>query len=457
MVVIDIVVESGEDYVVSGTQVLNDLTVEATGEVVLNSGNSLRVHNLVIESTPDNNQSGIVHGTGMESLVVDGNAYLDITMNSSGEMDATKYYSFAVPFTVNRANGVQRKNKNTGEWETATFGANYLAYEYNEAERAANGASDACWSQVASAQYEPGKFYLCEFDNDNYNVYRFKASNNNQLNPTTAITVNCSSTDALNAGWNGIAGKGISYTRLNGSFGYMFALNSAENAFNVQLAHDATLAVGHAVFVQATAAGSVTINQTTPSAAPARLRQSEAPIHCVRITESGKQKYDDQLFVSASEEAMPEYVAGKDVQKQWMGTPKVARIWIEDYNGLRLAANDAVLVNNQADCQLGISAPKTGEYILALQESYDDVTVYLTHNGIIVANLTLGEYPISVEKGETAEYGLRIVVKKVPNVATDFDAAIVDNPNGVHKVIINDVIYIIKDQHVYTTNGQIIK
>ena len=455
VVVADLTVDESESYIVSGNQVLDNLTIKAGGEVIIPGDKTLEVNNLIINATPDANQSGIV--TGATNLVVDGNVYLDITMNSTGEMDATKYYSFAVPFTVNRANGVQRLNKNTGEWETATFGANYLAYEYNEAERAANGASDACWTPVASAQYEPGKFYLCEFDNDNYNVYRFKASDKNQLNPTTAITVNRSATDAVNAGWNGIAGKGISFSRLNGSFGYMFALNSAENAFNVELAHDATLAVGHAVFVQATEAGIVTINQTSPSAAPARVRPSEAPIHCVRITESGKQKYDDQLFVSASEEALPEYVAGKDVQKQWMGTPKVARIWVEDYNGLRLAANDAVLVNDQADCQLGISAPKKGEYVLALQEAYDDVTVYLTHNGIIVANLTIGEYPISLEKGETTEYGLRIVVKKAPNVATDFDAAIVDNPNGVHKVIINDVIYIIKNKHVYTTNGQIIK
>ena len=456
-VVIDIVVESGEDYIVSGAQILNDLTVEATGEVILNTGNSLRVHNLVIESTPDNNQSGIVHGTGMESLVVEGDAYLDITMNSTGEMDASIYYSFAVPFAVNRSNGVQRKNKNTGEWETAAIGTHYLAYEYDEYERATNGPSNACWKRVTSEQYVPGKFYLCEFDNNNYNVYRFKASDKNQLNPMTDIAVTKSSDDAVNAGWNGIAGKGISYTALNGSFGKMFALNSAENAFNVELAHNATLAVGHAVFVQTTAEGTVTIAPTSPSLAPARLRQRTNPEHCVRITESGKQKYDDQLFVSASEEALSEYVAGKDVQKQWMGTPKVARIWVVDYDGLRLAANEAVLVEDQADCQLGISAPKKGEYVLALQEAYEDATVYLTHNGTILANLTLGEYPISVEKGETAGYGLRIVVKKAPNVATDFNAAIADNPNGIHKVIVNDVIYIIKNQHVYTTNGQLVK
>ena len=456
VVVVDVTVEAGEKYSVTGNQVLNNLIVEATGEVILNTGNSLTVHNLVIESTPDNNQSSIVHGTGMESLTVEGDAYLDITMNSTGEMDATKYYSFAVPFAVNCTNGVQRLNKNTGLWEAATFGANYLAYEYDELERATNGPSNACWKQVTDAQYVPGKFYLCEFDNDNYNVYRFKASDKSQLNPTTAITVNRSNTDEVNAGWNGIAGKGISYTILNGSFGYMFALNSAENVFNVQLAHDAALAVGHAVFVQATESGSVTINPTAP-AAPARMRQQENPIHCVRITESGKQKYDDQLFISASEDAAPVYVAGKDIEKAWMGTPKVARIWAVDYNGLRLAANDAVLVNDQADYQLGISAPKSGDYILALQQSYDDATVYLTYNGIIVANLTLGEYPISLEKGETAGYGIRIVMHKAPNVVTDFDAAIVDNPNGVHKVVINNVIYIIKNQHVYTTGGQLIK
>ena len=85
-----------------------------------------------------------------------------------------------------------------------------------------------------------------------------------------------------------------------------------------------------------------------------------------------------------------------------------------------------------------------GKYLShpSLQEELSSPPVYLTQNGTIIANLTLGEYPISLEKGETAEYGLRIIVRKAPNVATDFDAAIVDNPNGVHKVVINNVIYI---------------
>lgn len=457
VVVVDIVVEAGVNYPVVGNQTLHDLTIKDNGSVTIPSETSLTVQNLIIEATPDNNQSGIINGAGMANLTVEGDVYLEITMNSAGEMDATKYYSFAVPFAVNRADGVQRLNKNTSLWETATFGANYLAYEYDEAERAAHGPSNACWKKVTSDQYVPGKFYLCEFDNDNYNVYRFKASDKSHLNAIANISVSKSSDDALNAGWNGVSGMGISYSKLSGAYGYMFALNSVANAFDIQLANDASLAVGRAVFVQVTEAGIVTINQTSPSAAPARVRPSEAPIHCVRITESGKQKYDDQLFFSASEEAQPVYVAGKDIEKMWMGTPSVARIWAVDYNGLRLAANDAVLVGELADYQLGISAPKNGEYVLALQESYEDVTVYLTQNGTIIANLTLGEYPISLEKGETAEYGLRIIVHKAPNVATDFDAAIVDNPDGVHKVIINDVIYIIKNKHVYTTNGQIVK
>ena len=457
VVEVDIVVETGENYSVVGHQSLHDLTIKANGSVTIPSETSLTVQNLIIEATPDNNQSGIINGAGMANLTVVGDAYVDITMNSTGEMDATKYYSFAVPFAVNRADGVQRLNKNNGLWETATFGANYLAYEYDEAERAAHGPSNACWKKVTSGQYVPGKFYLCEFDNDNYNVYRFKASDKSQLNAIANISVSKSSGDAPNAGWNGVSGMGISYSRLNGSFGFMFALNSVANAFDIQLANEASLAVGRAVFVQVTEAGIVTINQTSPSSAPARARQEENSINCLRITENGKQKYDDQLFFSASEEAQPVYVAGKDIEKMWMGTPSVARIWAVDYNGLRLAANDAVLVDERVDYQLGISAPKNGEYVLALQESDEAVTVYLTQNGTIIANLTLGEYPISLEKGETAEYGLRIIVHKAPNVATDFDAAIVDNPDGVHKVIINDMMYIIKNKHVYTTNGQIVK
>lgn len=455
--VTDLVID-GEIYEVPGNQELNNLTIKAGGEVDIPGEISLKVNNLIIEASPDNNQSGIV--VGAENLTVKGKAYMDVTMNSTGEMDATKYYSFAVPFAVNRTEGVQRLNKSTGEWEKAIFGTHYLAYEYNEYERAANGPSNACWTKVSGSQYEPGKFYLCEFDNDNYNVYRFKANNNNQLNSVSPITVNRSNTDEHNAGWNGVAGKGIRYSLLSGDgiIGtYMFALNSADNAFNIEIAKGTPLAVGHAVFIQALTSGVLAISQTTPSAAPARVRETENPIYRIRIRKQDKKKHDDQLFVSASEDAQPVYVAGKDIEKMWMGTPAVARIWAEDYNGLRLAANDAVITDGQADIRLGMFAPHNGQYILDLSDSQTESVIYLTHNGVIVANLTDGEYQLSLEKGETTGYGLRLVAAKAPNVATDFDAAIVDNPKGIHKVMINDVIYIIKNQHVYSTNGQLIK
>ena len=71
-----------------------------------------------------------------------------------------------------------------------------------------------------------------------------------------------------------------------------------------------------------------------------------------------------------------------------MGTAKVAQISSSNY-GVQLAVEYAPLVDNQATYQLNLFAPAAGTYSISAQQ-VEGATLYVTYNGAIVWNLSLG-------------------------------------------------------------------
>lgn len=82
--------------------------------------------------------------------------------------------------------------------------------------------------------------------------------------------------------------------------------------------------------------------------------------------------------------------------------------------------------------------------------------MYLTLDGSAIWNLSEGAYTISLERGTTYHYGLRISAKS-PQVATGVDEAVVDAHGKITKVLINDQVYIIRENNVYNVDGQLVK
>ena len=61
-----------------------------------------------------------------------------------------------------------------------------------------------------------------------------------------------------------------------------------------------------------------------------------------------------------------------------------------------------------------------------------------------------------MNQGTNEHYGLRIVAKS-PQVATSIEEAVVDAQGGTRKVLINDKVYIIRGENVYSIDGQLVK
>ena len=211
-------------------------------------------------------------------------------------------------------------------------------------------------------------------------------------------------------------------------------------------------------FVQVTANKSISVTYGGAyAAAPRRAKAADNTLCDVRIApdEAG---YTDRLFVVVDDEkAEDRYIIGKDLVK--VGVSKqVAQMWIERYN-TELCMNTMASVNGTADYPLGIYVPKAGEYQIsnANANTNTNADVYLTFNGTAIWKLSSSTYTLSLPEGTTAEYGLRINVRKAPETLTGLDEAIVDAQGETRKVVINDQVFIIRGNKVYSVDGSLVK
>jgi hypothetical protein len=220
--------------------------------------------------------------------------------------------------------------------------------------------------------------------------------------------------------------------------------------------------VGKAVFVQAPAPQSVVITPATTQSvitaqAPRRDRtaaNSEENFIVEIAPENGN--LADRIFVLTDEDKEDKYVITKDLAKAGIGTTR-AQMWINRY-GAKLSKNTIAPVDNQANYPMSIYAPKAGEYTLyvAAQPNADQ-TLYLTYDGEAIWNLSNGAYSLDLNRGTDTHYGLRISVKNAPQTATGVDEAVVNAQGETRKVLIDNKVFIIRGDKVYSIDGRLVK
>ena len=101
-----------------------------------------------------------------------------------------------------------------------------------------------------------------------------------------------------------------------------------------------------------------------------------------------------------------------------------------------------------------INAPSAGTYTISVEAPQENATLYLTKNGRIYWNLTMGACELDLTQGLNEGYGLRLVVN-APAVVTGVDQ--IDAKAGVQKVIIDEHVYILRGGQMYDVNGKMVK
>jgi hypothetical protein len=130
-------------------------------------------------------------------------------------------------------------------------------------------------------------------------------------------------------------------------------------------------------------------------------------------------------------------------------------MWINRY-GEKLCVNTQELHNATATYPLGISVPAEGDYTINVEETDSEHTLYLTLDGRVIWNLRAAPYTAYMEARTSQRYGLRLSAKS-PQVVTGIDEALVDAQGNTQKVLIDNKVYIIRGNNVYSADGQLVK
>lgn len=369
------------------------------------------------------------------------NAYFDVTLNAAG----MKWYDIAVPFTVDRLQGLSQPDGNKIPLNDVLV--------YNGTARATNGANGSAWQYQDDGDLVPGVGYDIMFAS-NVTTVRFTKKADAQLNnENEELAVSeFASSNPLDANWNYVANNSLHYVNL----GFEKEENKdvvaqtyvpVSDSYTPYAQNEATYLVGTPFFVQVAADKVVwNIDETHSVLRAPAMTMNRVDRFTLEMSANGEMT--DRLFVSADENARDEYQIGKDVAKMGVSST-IAQMWINNYN-TKLCANEAVLTNGQATYQLGVFVPKDGEYTIAITSAPENATLYLTIDGQVVWNLSESAYVANLTKGTHNEFGLLLIANEK---VTPTNINGLKGNNKAQKIFKDQNIYILRDTQMYNTQG----
>ena len=432
-----------------------NLKVENGGQVIFNDG-ILKVNDFTLQSklgdAENTGKSGQVFNPA--SLDVRGNAYFELALDPTNKC-TYGWYDFTVPFPVDALNGVTRYKNGTHVEQTITNEVHYAIMDFSESRRVETGYG---WKKFRGIM-QPGQCYTITTNNED-NVYRFKKTADGAFNTQLKTSLAYSSdVESDVRGWNCLGNGTMAYADLSAAGIEKVQLYShGTNSYIPVNIDEYTYVVGSAYFIQALAANKE-ITYTHSGAnhtlrAPKQAMESISEFALSLTNET--QKETDRLYVGASEDALNVYEAGRELTKFAAPTEaKTAQVWANAY-GLQLCDIDMPLNGEEANCTLGLYAPKAGQYTLSIKDEVEDASLYLTYNDQVIWDLTASPYVFDLAKGTTDGYGLRIAAR-APQIATGVDETNADS-QSVRKVVINDKIYLITPEgKMYDIIGKSVK
>lgn len=409
--------------------------------------------NVTITSDGVDHSSQIVNAN---NITLYGNADFVFKHN----IKAGYWYSFAVPWRVDATSGVYLGSSST----PAVLGKDFEIIYYDGSIRAAQGKVDACWVYMKNLStkkvLEPGRAYMIFIKHGSQSQIVFRKKVQEPILTTTATVNQYNAVNDLDANWNAIANPALYKAYMYaGTDPLGFYYISENDEFDWYHLNEEKLVVGEAVYIQAPTTGTIVANSSKYAAAPRRAKAEQATSFDVQITAAGTTKRADHISVQIDENKEEnKYVIGKDLTKFGVSA-KLAQMWINRYD-VKLCFNTIAPEGDNTSFPMSIYAPKAGEYTIAIEREVatEDYALYLTYNGEAIWNLSDGAYTANLNKGTDANYGLRISVRKAPEVATGMDEAVVDSKEAAaYKVLINNQVFIIRGEKVYSIDGQLVK
>ena len=452
--VTEIVVTDGAKLTVNVDKTLDNLTIEAGGKV--ETTNELTViNNLTIES--EAGKSGQVSNA---DNVHANNVYMDVTFYKTAEtLDATsanQWYMISAPFDVNLADGFTLTDGTPMRFAQSGEAGSYIfdLFEYDGAKRASTGNTG--WKRV-QGHMPAGKACLIGFVSGQPTTIRLKAANAT-LTDKDAITLNTYTStigtedeNAKNSNWNGVANTNLHYISINKD---AQTYDNDARSYNPSTSGGSTsYVVGTAFFIHGDEDASIVNTIYGDLRAPRRATEVQPIEFCVRLQQENA-SWANRMYIRASEEASAHYEAGHDLETMNGTNGNNALLWSNNY-GMRLAIEEAPMVDDKASYALSLYAPADGTYHIETPTESEDATLYLTKDGRAIWNLSMSACEVELTKGTTENYGL-LLVRKAPGVATGNLTPTLSQGEGA-KILIDEHVSILRGGQMYDWTGKAVK
>ena len=438
-----------------------NLKVENGGKVIFNGG-EVKVNDFILEAKLGDIDHPAVSGqvNGPEALNVTGEAYFDLVLDQRGAC-TPGWYDFSVPFPVDVMTGVVARYNMDGTLANDNL-RNETEYAIMAHYEEIHATGQYAWKKFRGVM-QSGVCYTMTI-NATSPIYRFKKAQGAEIVSHNALPLSFTDSEqgaTTDKGWNAMGNGLLTFANLDVANTTKIQLyDHTTNSYSSHRADSVTFTVGSAFRIQAKAESLLDLNQALEARdilrAPGR-RTAEVEEEELTIRLHANGRMEDQLFISASEDALDEYEIGHDLVKQGtMTDSKIGRIWCDAY-GLKLC--DAELTKNDAGTYfpIGFYSPKATSYTLSVGANNSETEVWLTCDGAPVWNLSESAYELNLTKGTNLSYALRLVdaPRQTPTDIEETGEGV--QVKGARKLMIDGKLFIIRDGQTFDGVGRKVK
>ena len=235
---------------------------------------------------------------------------------------------------------------------------------------------------------------------------------------------------------------------------YVYIWNSVNNSLAITSSASVTFEAMHSYLVQYPDDTMVWTNVTnTPPASVAR-RKVEGPEASfyewnLNLLRNGDHQDHTYVRMTNDESATENFDFGQDVSKEFNSGANIYTF----VEGVQTAGNVMPLETNVTKVvPVGVKITETGEYTFAMPEGTEGIGVTLVDNIMNTrTNLGLTDYTVTLSAG-TINERFSLEISPISQNPTDFEAISGQN-SAVKKVMVDGVLYIVKDGRVYNARG----
>lgn len=236
---------------------------------------------------------------------------------------------------------------------------------------------------------------------------------------------------------------------------YLYEWNMDANTYTPQTSSTYPFKAMHAYMVQYHGDIYWSLASATPSSPVAR-RAADLPQQNIefRLELQQNNKMTDQTFVKLSdkEEVSANFAFDEDMMKEFnKGKANIYTI-VENY--IPTAGNTLPMSEQTTVVPVGVKIAQSGDYTFSIPDGTSGVGVTLidTETGIRT-NLSAVDYTVSLESGQN-DNRFVLEISPIQHIATEIETSdIGDQKSDVRKLLIDGLLYIVRDGKVYDARG----